>query len=262
MSGESGGHYYYEDGRPCYSIIGKNGKERSVWITDAIALKLKPSVTTVTNELAKPGLYDYFVKEGAKHALEHPLQDGEDLELYLKRICAGSKLAAADAAKDGGLIHDACEQLVKTGKCPEKYRVHAEAAVAELHRLFPEVNDWIAEKSFAHPMGFGGRVDLHSPSTGIVVDYKTKPGDFSDGKRLAYDQYIQLAAYQQGLHLGERGPTFPQFTDCAAIFISRTHPGAVTSHVWSAEEIAAGWSVFEAALTLWKRLRGYDGSFA
>ena len=92
-------------------------------------------------------------------------------------------------------IHDACEQLVKTGTCPDKYRLHADAAVAELHRLFPEVNDWVAEKSFAHPLGFGGKCDLHSPSTGIIVDYKTKDGDFSDGKRLHYDQHWQLAAY-------------------------------------------------------------------
>ena len=45
---------------------------------------------------------------------------------------------------------------------------------AELRRLFPDVDDWRAEDSFGHESGFGGKVDLHSPSTGIVVDYKGK----------------------------------------------------------------------------------------
>jgi len=91
-----------------------------------------------------------------------------------------------------------------------------------------------------------------------VCDYKTKDGDFSDGKRLAYDQHYQLASYQHGLMLMHDGMTF---TQCANIFVSRTHPGAVASHVWSADEIAQGWSVFESALELWKRINGYDGSF-
>src|SRR5262249_48688686 len=140
---------------------------------------------------------------------------------------------------------------------------------SELKRLFPDVHDWVSEKSFAHPLGFGGKVDLHSPSSGIVVDFKTKDGDFTEldsygkPKKLAWDQNIQLAAYQVGLNLrsimcpnprifsGEildkAVPNVPKFQQCANLFVSRTHPGAVRSHVWSAEEVADGWRTFACA---------------
>jgi hypothetical protein len=142
--------------------------------------------------------------------------------------------------------------------------LHAIAAQAELKRLFPHVSDWVTEKAFAHPMGYGGKCDLHSPSTGIVVDYKTKDGDFSDGKKLAWDQDWQLAAYQIGLGLagGRSGADdLSDFHPCAAIFISRTHPGRVASHTWNENDIRQGWQVFHAALQLWKLLKGYDGGF-
>lgn len=106
------------------------------------------------------------------------------------------------------------------------------------------------EASFASGMGYGGKVDLHSPSAGIVVDFKGKDGDFSDGKKLAYDQHWQLAAYHYGLRLPSNV--------CANLFVSRTHPGKVASHVWSAADVAEGWEVFEASLRLWKAIKRYD----
>ena len=98
------------------------------------------------------------------------------------------------------------------------------AAPSAITAEFPGVADWIAEASFAHESGYGGKVDLHSPSTGIVVDYKGKDGDFSEldtygkPKKLAWDQHWQLGAYQVGLRLPN--------ADCANVFFSRTHPGA------------------------------------
>jgi hypothetical protein len=150
------------------------------------------------------------------------------------------------------------------------YLLHVAATKGEIARLFPDVSDWVSEKSFAHPLGYGGKVDLHSPSTGIVVDFKTKDGDFSDGKKLAWDQNIQLAAYQVGLGLDSASKSGDKilyrgsgaFIQCANIFVSRTHPGKVASYVWSADDIARGWRTFECALALWKVLKQYDGSFS
>jgi len=116
------------------------------------------------------------------------------------------------------------------------------------------VDDWIAEASFAHESGYGGKVDLHSPSTGIVVDYKSTDAGRGSAKRFHYDQHWQLAAYQYGLKL--------QANKCGNIFVSRTDPGVVFSHVWGVAEISEGLSVFQAALDLWKRLKKYDPSFS
>ncbi len=270
MSNESGGHYYKRSGEPCYEVPAKSkgpGGMRAVWISDAISLSLVPSVTTVTGVVAKDALFDYFVKEGAKHALENPMQPGEDMDAYLKRICAGSKLHAKAAAIEGSKIHDAIEGSFKLRHYPDEYHEHVIATLEEIQRLFPDVKDWVSEKSFAHPMGFGGKVDLHSPSTGIVVDFKTKPGALDDGKKLAFDQNVQLAAYQVGLGLCVYEPVevytsrVVQLQECANIFVSRTHPGKVASHVWSADDISAGWRVFSAALTLWRELKQYDPRF-
>ena len=263
--GESGGHWYTKSGEPFYTI-----GERGVTMRDARKINAVPSVTTVMSVVDKPALTNWKCEQAVIAALTMPRGNDSEDE-YVKRILKDSMQQAFDAANTGSEIHDACEQLIKSGSCPNQYRVHADAAVAELRRLFPDVNDWVAEQSFAHPLGFGGKVDVHSPSTGIVVDYKTKTSDFSNGKKLAYDQNIQLAAYQVGLLLangfGGRDaagyvPSYPViFTQCANIFVSRTHPGAVASHVWSADDIADGWNVFEAALMLWKRLKKFDPSF-
>lgn len=228
-----------------------------------------PSVTTVLSVVAKPALTNWLIDQAILAALTLPRAQDECEEAYLSRIKADGKAQALAAAEEGTRIHDACEKYLAGDKFDERYATHARAAVDELHRLFPDVKDWVVEKSFAHPLGYGGKVDVHSPSTGIVADYKTKDGDFSDGKRLHYDQNIQLAAYQVGLFLfpqqwvgGHYPPSKPiKFEQCANIFVSRTHAGKVASHVWSADEIAKGWRQFECALALWKELKGYDASF-
>jgi len=50
------GHFYASDGTPAYRIIGKNGKERNTNVKDARERGFVPSVTTVLNIIAKPGL--------------------------------------------------------------------------------------------------------------------------------------------------------------------------------------------------------------
>lgn len=268
------GHFYDRKGTPCYYVNG-----RDVTLRDARKSNWVPSVTEITQIIAKPALTDYFIKQGAKWVLgrlDGYFVNNHSEDEVLQEVCVQSRAAAKAAAATGSEIHDACEKLVKGEPFDPKYDAHAQAAVAELHRLFPGVTDWVAEKSFAHPLGYGGKVDLHSPSTGIVADYKTKDGDFSDGKKLAWDQHIQLAAYQVGLLLcgfdaisSDNDPDDPilnrsipaRFVQCANIFVSRTHPGAVRSHVWSADEVAQGWAVFEATLTLWRALKQYDPRF-
>lgn len=255
------GHYYARDGSPAYFTNG-----RGTTLRDARKLNLVPSVTTVLNVIAKPALTNWLVDQGIMAALTMPRIDGEDERTYIARIKTDSKAQAKSAAEEGSRIHDAIEQSFRGGSFDPKYEQHVAAAHAELKRLYPEVDDWIAEKSFAHPLGFGGKVDLHSPSTGIVHDWKTKDGDFSDGKKLAYDQNVQLAAYQVGLDLCDDGngalcKSGYIHKQCGNSFVSRTHPGAISSVVWTTEQIASGWRIFELALALCKETSGYDGGW-
>ena len=247
-----GEHWYDRDGTPRYEIEMVKGGLRPTTIRDARKFGWVPSVTTILGVLAKPALETWKVNQGILAALTLPRIEGEPEGEYLSRVLSDSREQAKAAAEEGSRIHDAIERSFRGLVVDAAYRPHVEAARAEIARLFPEVDDWIPEASFGHASGFGGRVDLHSPSTGIVVDYKGKDGDFSDGKKLAYDQHWQLAAYNRGLLLPH--------SQCANVFVSRTHPGAVASHVWTPDEIAAGWRVFDCALATWKALKQYDPS--
>lgn len=242
-------HFYLPDGSPFFEVKAKDGHMRSVTIRDARKANAVPSVTTVLSVIAKPGLEAWKVRQGILAALTLPRIDGESEEQWLARINADSREEAKAAAEEGSRIHDALEADRRGQPYPERYQPHVAAVRAEIAKLFPDVTDWVPEVRFAHPDGFGGMCDLHSPSTGACLDYKGKDGDFADGKQLAYDQHWQLAGYQRGLKLRE--------AQCASLFVSRTHPGKVASHVWSIEDMREGQRVFDAALALWKAVKRY-----
>jgi hypothetical protein len=247
-------HWYDQSGKPCYDQATQKGGLRPTDLRDARKLGLCPSVTTVLSVWPKPQLEAWKVRQGILAALTLSRAPEEGDDSYLARVLADSKAQAQAAADEGTRIHDAIECAFKGKVFPGVYRPHVDAVMLAIGTRFPTVQDWVPERSFAHPSGFGGKVDLHSPSTGIVIDYKGKDGDFSDGKKLAYDQNIQLAAYQRGLGLPENA--------CANVFVSRTHPGKVAMHVWSPEDIDEGAEDFFAALAFWKRLKRFDPRFA
>lgn len=247
------GHWYDRAGAPAYEVRGAGGFPRPTTLRDARKVGLVPSVTTVLSVIAKPQLVAWQVRQGILAALTLPRIDGEAEDAYLARIKADGEQQAKDAAEEGTRIHDAIEASFRNKPYAAKYQPHVHAAREALTATFPGVHDWRAEDSFAHESGYGGKVDLHSPATGIVVDWKGKDGDFSDGKKLAYDQHFQLAAYQDGLLLPRNV--------CANGFVSRTHPGEVRLHVWKREEIEQGAVVFHQALALWKAIKGFDPSF-
>lgn len=216
-------------------------------------LGLVPSVTTVLDHLPKEPLQSWKRLQCILATETTPRQPGEDDKVYQRRVEVVAFQSVNDAADFGTEAHDACEQHYKGRLVAPKFRQVVDGVVAEVTRLFPDVHDWVSEAYFAHPLGFGGKIDLHSPSTGIVVDFKGKDGELLEKQKLAYDQNFQLAGYQRGKRL----PQAP----CANVFFSRTHPGIARGHVWSIEDIDYGWEVFQAALATWKLLKKYDPSF-
>ena len=263
-----GGHWYLPDSSPFYEVRARNGLPRAVTLRDARKANAVPSVTTVLRIIAKPQLEAWKRKQDVMAALTIPRIDGESSAELLARIAMDGAQQAKDAAYEGTRIHNAIEDAFHGRVYPATYKLHVEAVMARLGDLFPAVHDWVSEASFCHESGYGGKIDLHSPSTGIVVDYKGTEGACWQDDRHAYkqvmedgalkdkqcdwDQHFQLAAYQDGQRLPRNV--------CCNLFVSRTHPGKIAHRIWSAEEIEYGAEYFRLALALWKHHNKYDST--
>ncbi len=106
------------------------------------------------------------------------------------------------------------------------------------------------EKSFAHPLGFGGKVDLHSLPQKFLVDFKSKPC-IEPRKRYAYDSHVcQLAAYREGLGL-------PADTRCVNVFVG-LEDAKVQIYEWTPGDVARGWEMFKLMHRLWCLTKGYE----
>jgi hypothetical protein len=241
-------HWYTPEGQPRH--LRDNGKATT--LRDARKEGLVPSVTTILNVKAKPGLERWKRRQDILTARDTEEKLGETDQQYIKRIQSVAVESLDRASSEGDAIHKAIECAFKGEPYDERHAANVAATLAEVADLFPDVDDWVAECCFAHPLGFGGTVDLHSPSTGVVVDYKSKDGDLE--KRLAYDQYVQIAAYRAGLLL------LPG-ASAANIFVSRDEPGVVKAHVWTPEELEKGWIEFSHCLALWKLDKNYEPAF-
>jgi hypothetical protein len=242
------GHWYMLDGTPCYTIQGKNG-ERNTTLRDARTMNLVPSVTTITKCAAAPGLVNWMVDQAILSALTLPRREGEPEADWLARVKQDSKETARKAADKGTLIHGAIEKHFLGIPPDGEMYPHVKGAVATLNAHFPEVR-WDVEKSFAHPLGFGGKCDLHSKSDRIVVDWKGK--DFTEPSECKqYDEHImQGAAYLEGFGIGLGG----RFANA---FVSRTVPGLTVIIETNPEDIKRGWRMFKHLLSFWQEANRY-----
>ena len=242
-------HWYSSAGTPEH-FRGPNGSATT--LREARKLNLYPSVTTVIDVLAKPGLEVWKRRQAVLAALTLPKLPDEPSDAFLARIDADAAREAKEAAEHGSAIHAAVEAMMAGEAVPERFRPHCAGVRRMLEDNYPGITDWVVEKRFAHAAGFAGCCDLHSPSAGVVIDHKSADIREGDTKQLAYSQHIQLSAYAWGLGIpSHRG---------ANIFISRTEPGLVRLHEWSTEKMQEGRAIFEHALAIWQLTKGYKPS--
>jgi hypothetical protein len=237
-------HWYTRDGVPMYTVPSKkDGTPRNTTLRDARELNLVPSVTTILNVAAKPALTAWLQEQAILAALTLPRGEDEPESTWLKRVVQDSKQQGKDAADRGTEIHEAIQGYYE-GKKESKYPFHVASCINTIKTRYGDVQ-WVAEKAFAHEIGFGGKCDLHSTEgDGIVVDIKTK--DFTDvSKPLWYDEHmIQLAAYRVGLGL--------PMARCANVFISRIDPELSVIKEWAEEDMQRGWAMFTHLLAYWQ----------
>jgi len=246
------GHWYTRTGKPLYTVIGKNKKERKTTLRDARELDLVPSVTSIMNVMAKPGLERWKMQQVLFASLTLPRRDDEAEDDYLERIMEDSKEQGRSAADEGTKIHAAIQQHYEN-KPGYSYAEFVAGCDTEVYRTFGD-QKWVCEDSFAHELGYGGKCDMYArstddPSVGLVLDIKTK--EFDDPSKVeGYDEHVmQLAAYRIGLHMPA--------ARCANVFISRSVPGLVVIKEWEPLEITRGWQMFSKLLEFWQLKNGH-----
>ncbi len=239
------GRWYARDGSPVNTVIGKNGRERPTTITDARALDLVPSVTSILKIAAKPGLEIWKQKAVMLSALTMPRLAGETDEALCDRILFESREQGRIASDRGVDLHGAIEKLIKGEIVPAPWGPHVIAVRNALSQYGIEITEGKPEHTFVSPLGYGGKLDWHTDK--IIIDFKTKDR-IEEKKKLAYDEHVyQLAAYAEGLW----GENLPWKRRLINVFVG-AQDGAVRIHEWSAEDAEHGWKCFEALLSFWK----------
>ena len=199
-------HWYDENGKPRYTIIGKNGKERNTTVRDAREFKYLPSVTTIISQLDKPALTRWKMEQMLLASLTLPRLENEPEADYIARVVEDSRSTGKDAMNRGTEMHNQLEAYF-SGVYMIEYPQFVTRTFTVLNEYFGE-QDWKCEESFAHD-GYAGKCDLHSNN--IVVDFKTKTDNLD--KAVVYAEHkMQLAAYRMGFGM----PT----AQCAIVFVS------------------------------------------
>jgi hypothetical protein len=239
---QENGHWYTKDGHTAYTTIGKTG-ERPTTLRDARKLGLLPSVTTINGMLSKAGLDTWKQQQVLLAALTLPRAEGEPEEDWLKRVMQDSRATGREAAERGTAIHAVIEGYFEQVYMPQK-----PAYLDEIDRVLREAFGeqlWLAEKSFGHPLGFGGKCDLMSVN-GFVVDFKTKDTDL-DKVDVYFEHEMQLAAYREGLGM----PT----ARSAIVFVNGTTNQVKLIEV-TQEKLQSGWECFEHLLRVYQIKNG------
>lgn len=193
-------HWYTLTGESAYEVKGANGKLRPTTLRDARKLNLVPSVTTVMSVQDKPALLNWKINQVLDAVVQTPYTMFDDEQQWRAMVLRKSTEISRQAADYGSKIHDSIETHLKTGTSELAHL--SQIVVDYLVENFPGFV-WTAEDSFAHPLGFGGKIDLYGVRGGerMVLDFKTKQksaGDIDDLK--AYDDHhTQTAAYVKGL---------------------------------------------------------------
>jgi hypothetical protein len=245
---QENGHWYTKTGTPAYTTIGKTG-ERPTTLRDARKLGLLPSTTTIIRILSSAGLDTWKQQQVLLAALTLPRLPDEPEADWLKRVMQDSRATGRDAAERGTAIHAIIEGYFEQMYMPEKpaYLENIDKALADAFGNQP----WISEKSFGHPLGFGGKVDLmakpiNGQGTGFVVDFKTKETDL-DKVDVYFEHELQLASYREGLGM----PT----ARCAIVFVN-----ALTNQVKLVEvpqdQLQKSWECFEHLLRVYQIKNG------
>ena len=253
MRSESG-RWYQPDTKQCVlEITGKNGKPRKPNIADAVKLGLLPSVTTVMQVKAKPGLVRWQISNAIHAALTLPKIAGETDDVWLDRIMDDAEEQAKTAAETGKDFHSAFEAYWKNGTivtgdtATDNAVAHIAVWRKKTENLFPGVV-WHAEVPYLSDFGICGTPDLVgiSPNAIIVGDYKTC--DLAKHKEPYSEHAMQIATGIDAMCKLHK--CNPRDAFGVEFYVDRTS-GEMKIHDWYPGDIKRGLAMMDACVRLW-----------
>jgi len=251
----AGGHWYRSDGTPVHTLPSPGGQgRRPTTIDDARRMNLFPSVTSILNILAKPGLETWKLNQVALASLRTPKQMSEPEGYWCRRVRSAAFDQVDRAADLGSAIHEALEQAMDGRPYNDDLKVYVEPVMKWKESTGIDIVEReIQVVNLEH--GFAGTADVlfKYGTCGIgILDYKTrktKPGV----EVSAYDaQAMQLASYS-ATYWGEENI---HRVVGANVFISSTEPGRI--EVVKHEKFGRHWDAFKHLGALWRHLNDYD----
>lgn len=252
--GSEGGHWYTRAGECCYEIRGANGNMRSVTLRDARKLGLVPGFSSVAAMEAKPQLERWKIEQALMAALTLPRIEWETDEQFMARARDDSFEQARKASERGTQIHGAIQSSFEDKPIAAETLPYVYPAKSWLIEKFGH-DHWIPERSFAHPLGYGGKIDISNSVYRVVGDFKCKDFDESkDADDLSWPEMcMQLTSYANGLGM-------PDATK-VNLFVSTRVPGLIRAKVWTPDEEKTAWEAFKCLLRLWQLRKNFNSSF-
>ena len=245
------GHWYAPNGEPRYTILAKNGIERATTLRDARKEGWYPSVTGIIRCAAVPGLEKWKRKQLGLALLTLPRLPDETEDAFLLRAEKDAEEQALKAREKGTEIHGYLESYFRDQAVPgipTAYdHIHgcAKLLLAEVGK-----QEWRVERSYAHALGYGCKIDLHSAEW--VIDYKSKEFTLAQADDLVtYDEHhMQLAA-------NRRAAGIPK-ARCAIVFVSQSEAGLSVFRPVCEDDLVRGLAMFDALHAYWKAANRYD----
>jgi hypothetical protein len=193
--------------------------------------------------LSKAGLDTWKQQQVLLAALTLPRQPDEPEADWLARVMQDSKATGREAAERGTAIHAVIEAYFDQVYMPEKPPYLDAVSKALLDAFGNQL--WLPEKSFGHPLGFGGKCDLMAKN-GFIVDFKTKDTNL-DKVDVYFEHEMQLAAYREGLGV----PT----ARCAIVFVNGTTNQVKLIEI-EQDQLQNGWECFQHLLRVYQIKNG------
>lgn len=258
------GHWYKEDGSPCFKVPYADKKKglKDTTIVDARKLGLYPSVTEVIKILSKFGLQDWAVDQHLHIVYDNQYLLKNTKEMFFNKVKSKAKVEMEKPSSDGSELHEFLEKHFKN-------LIDINTLDSNVINLINNVQKWLdvnklkvvhsEYRIIPKQCGYGGTIDLVCEDINkkiVLVDFKSTEfekldkitGKISKKALKPYqDHFMQLCAYLKG-YTSNRGRLIN-------LYLDRNNIGEISAYEYSSKEIVKYTRAWELCLDLFKCLK-------